>query len=138
MRLNSKYKAVFYPVNADKLKLLKIVEPYVTWGFPNKKTIEDLVLKRGYSADGKDRKPLTDNKFIEEQLGESTGIICVEDIIHELWNFGPNFKKITEFLCVFKLEKPKGGFPNKRKCFAKGGEIGNRKDKINELLQKMI
>jgi hypothetical protein len=63
--------------------------------FPNKKTIEDMILKRGYSLVGEERKALTDNKFIEDKLGESTGIICVEDIIHELWNFGPNFKTVS-------------------------------------------
>lgn len=40
----------------------------------------------------KQRIALTDNQIIEEQLGKF-GIICMEDLIHEIVTVGPNFKQ---------------------------------------------
>jgi len=56
-----------------------------------------LIYKRGYGkVDGK-RIPLTDNRIIEASLGKY-GITCVEDLVHEIYTVGPNFKKANNFL----------------------------------------
>jgi large subunit ribosomal protein L30 len=41
---------------------------------------------------------------------------------------------------VFRLNPPKGGFERKgvKKSFKIGGALGNRKEKINELIKKMV
>jgi len=59
---------------------------YVAYGTPTKKMVEDLIRKRGFlrSAENK-RVPISDNVLVEELLGESTGCICVEDVIEALW-----------------------------------------------------
>jgi large subunit ribosomal protein L7e len=36
------------------------------------------------------------------------GVICVEDVIHELFTVGPNFKQVSNFLWPFKLNNPNG------------------------------
>ena len=46
---------------------------------------------------------------LEKALGEQ-GIVCMEDLIHEIVTCGPNFKKANNFLWPFKLSNPKGGF----------------------------
>jgi hypothetical protein len=58
----------------------------VSYGVPTKKIVEDLIRKRGFlkNKDGK-RVPMSDNVLVEELLGESTGCICVEDVIEALW-----------------------------------------------------
>ncbi len=38
--------------------------------YPNMKTIRELIYKRGYAKVNKRRIPITDNKVIEETLGE--------------------------------------------------------------------
>lgn len=48
------------------LGLLKRVEPYIAWGYPNLKTVRELIYKRGYGKVGGNRVPLTDNKIVEE------------------------------------------------------------------------
>lgn len=65
-------------------------------------------------------------------------IICVEDLIHEIYSVGPNFKQASNFLWPFKLSNPTGGWSKKANHFVEGGDFGNREDKINELLAKMI
>jgi large subunit ribosomal protein L7e len=34
-------------------------------------------------------------------------IICIEDLVHEIFTVGPNFKAATNFLWPFKLSSPK-------------------------------
>ena len=125
------------------MEMLKIVEPYVAYGYPNLKTVRELVYKRGYGkikADDKSypqRVPLTDNAIIEEHLGKF-GIVCMEDLIHEIYTVGPNFKQASNFLWPFKLSNPNGGFrPRKFKHYVEGGDLGNREENINQLVRAM-
>ena len=82
--------------------MLKIVEPYITYGYPSLKTVRELVYKRGYGKIDKQRIALTDNQLIEDNLGKY-GIVCMEDLIHELITCGPNFKQASNWLWPFKL-----------------------------------
>lgn len=69
--------------------MLRIVEPFIAYGYPNLKSVRELIYKRGYGKINKQRIPLTDNAIIEESLG-SLGIVCIEDLIHEVcFNFPP-------------------------------------------------
>merc|ERR1711868_327907 len=83
------------------------------------------------------RTPITSNDIIESKLGKM-GIICVEDLIHEIVTVGPNFKYASNFLWPFKLNTPTGGWRKKTNHFVEGGDFGNREYKIDELLRKMI
>lgn len=128
---------VFVKLNKATINMLRIAEPYLTWGYPNLKSVRELVYKRGYGkVDGR-RIPLTDNAIIEEKLGKH-GIICMEDLIHEIFTVGPNFRDASNFLWPFKLNTPTGGWTKKRNHFVDGGDFGNREDKINVLLKRMI
>lgn len=89
--------------------MLKIVEPWIAYGYPNLKTVRELVYKRGYGKVDKQRIALTDNSIVEKSLGKY-GIICIEDLIHEIFTVGPNFKAAANFLWPFKLSNPTGGF----------------------------
>lgn len=65
-------------------------------------------------------------------------IICMEDLIHEIFTVGPHFKEANNFLWHFKLNTPTGGWRKKNKHFVDGGDFGNREDKINGLLKRMV
>ena len=49
--------------------MLKKVEPFVTFGYPNLKTVQDLIYKRGFLKINKQRIPITSNAVIETALG---------------------------------------------------------------------
>merc|ERR1712193_211251 len=68
-RLRQINNGVFIKLNKATLNMLKIAEPYITWGVPNLKTVRELVYKRGYGKVDRQRIPLTDNAIIEKQLG---------------------------------------------------------------------
>ena len=71
----------------------------------------------------KARIPLTDNSVVEQVLG-AHGIICVEDLIHEIYTAGPAFKQANNFLWPFKLSAPTGGIDKKRLHYIEGGQVG--------------
>jgi len=136
-RLRQINNGVFVKLNKATLNMLRIAEPYITWGCPNQKSVRELIYKRGFvKIDGK-RTPITSNDLIESTLGRH-GIICVEDLIHEVFTVGPNFKYASNFLWPFKLNTPTGGWRKKTNHFVEGGDFGNREDKINNLLRKMV
>merc|ERR1712070_243759 len=127
----------FIKVNKASLEMLKIVEKYVAYGYPNQKTIRDLVYKRGYGKVQGSRIPLTDNSIIQSVL-QDKNLICMEDLIHEIFTCGPNFKEANNFLWPFKLSCPKGGYRGKkRQHFNEGGSYGNQEQFINQFVRKM-
>jgi len=136
-RLRQINNGVFIKLNKATINMLRICEPYITWGTPNLKSVRELVYKRGFVKIAGNRTPITSNDLIEGSLGKF-GIICVEDLIHEILSVGPNFKYASNFLWPFKLNTPSGGWRKKVNHFVEGGDFGCREDKINELLKKMI
>jgi 60S ribosomal protein uL30 len=126
--------------------MLRIVEPYVTYGYPSLKSVKELVYKRGYGKVNKQRVAISDNSVIESVLGKEdkdgkpTGdaIICTEDLIHEIYTCGPRFKEAANFLWPFKLNSPLGGYKRKLDHFIEGGDAGFRGEEINAFIQKVL
>jgi len=136
LRLKQINNGVFIQLNKATRSMLRIAEPFICWGYPNLKTVKELVYKRGHGKVQKRRVPLSDNSIIEGSLG-SHDIICMEDLIHEIVSVGKNFKAASNFLWPFKLSAPKGGFSNVTNHFIEGGDYGDREDKINALIRRM-
>ncbi|XP_057761277.1 60S ribosomal protein L7-2-like isoform X1 [Arachis stenosperma] len=136
LRLRQIFNGVFLKVNKATMNMLHRVEPYVTYGYPNLKSVKELIYKRGFGKLNKQRIALTENNIIEKALGEH-GIICIEDLIHEIITVGPHFKEANNFLWPFKLKAPLGGLKKKRNHYVEGGDAGNRENYINELIRRM-
>ncbi|KAL5720529.1 60S ribosomal protein L7B [Ranunculus cassubicifolius] len=136
LRLRQIFNGVFLKVNKATVNMLRRVEPYVTFGYPNLKSVRELIYKRGYGKLNKQRIALTDNAIVEKALGKY-GIICMEDLIHEIMTVGPHFREANNFLWPFQLSAPSGGLKKKRNHYVEGGDAGNREDKINELIRRM-
>lgn len=137
LRLRQVNNAVLVKLNRATLQMLQLVVPYIAWGYPNLKTVKELVYKRGYAKVQKSRIPITDNSIIEKSLGHKD-IICIEDLIHELYTVGPAFKEANNFLWPFKLSNPNGGFNKKLLHYNEGGDAGLREHEINKLVRKML
>ena len=125
--------------------------------------MSDLIYKKGYGKIDNKRVPLIDNNIIEQVMNLVTavfgfvvpmtfplifffsfwqalgkhGIVCLEDIVHEVANAGPHFKEIISFLGSFSLNKPKEGLLGKKALYIDGGDTGNRENQINDLINKM-
>ncbi|KAJ3679104.1 hypothetical protein LUZ60_017115 [Juncus effusus] len=122
-------------VNTDdiKFKLLFVVRIH---GNPNLKSVKELIYKKGCGKIKKENVPLTNNDVIEQALGQY-GMICVEDLVHEIVNVGPYFNEANKFLLPFKRKCPERRLCMKKRPFKSGGDTGNHEDKINELISKL-
>lgn len=142
LRLRQIQNGVFVKLNYATIRMLQRVEPYITYGYPNLKSVKELIYKRGFGKVGKlgswTRTPLSDNRVIEQALGKYN-IICMEDLVHEIFTCGPHFKEANNFLWPFQLSSPRGGYSQKSKLihFTEGGDAGNREDLINGLIRRM-
>ncbi|CAO2605486.1 60S ribosomal protein L7 [Lemmus lemmus] len=136
LRLRQIFNGTFVKLNKASINMLRIVEPYIAWGYPNLKSVNELIYKRGYGKIHKKRIALTDNSLNARSLGKY-GIICMEDLIHEFYTVGKRFKEVNNFLSPFKLSSPRGGMKKKKTHFVEGGDAGNREDQINRLIRRM-
>jgi len=137
LRLLQINSGVFVRVTKATQQMLRLVEPYVTYGEPNLKTVRELIYKRGYGKVNRQRVPLSNNSVIENALGKYD-ILSVEDLVHEIFTVGPNFKQASNFLWPFKLSNPTGGWRTRKfKHYVQGGDFGNREDNINKLVRQM-
>jgi len=137
LRLRQINNGVFVRLNGPIIKMLQLVEPYVTYGYPNLKTVKELVYKRGFAKINGQRVAITSNAIIESKLGKHD-VLCAEDIVHEIFTVGSHFKQVNKFLWPFKLNNPTGGWSKKTTHFIEGGDAGNREEKISKLVHRMI
>jgi large subunit ribosomal protein L30 len=104
------------PKNKFYLGMIQKIKDYVTWGEVDEKVYNSLVEKKGevYTRRLSDRQ----GKIKYNRLIEVSG------------------RKIKKY---FRLNSPKKGFGRKgiKVSFVKGGGLGYRKDKINELIGRM-
>ena len=124
-------------LNESTRKMLEIISPYVAFGYPSVNTVRNLIYKRGFARVNKQRVPLSTNELVAEHL-KQFDIICVEDLVHEIYTVGEHFKEANNFLWPFKLNAPTGGYKNVKKQFNEGGDTGNREHLINGLIARML
>lgn len=117
LRLYNKNYCVILPSTPGYLGMLKTAKDYITWGEINDDTYNLLIEKRGKEYKGR--------------LQDSKGKIKYNKFITV------NGKKIKPF---FRLHPPRGGFERKgiKASFSEGGVLGDRKEKINDLIKRMI
>merc|ERR1712170_263203 len=48
LRLRQIHNGVFVRLNSATIKMLRLVEPYIAYGYPNLKTVKELIYKRGF------------------------------------------------------------------------------------------
>lgn len=136
LRLRQIFFGVFMKATKTTITMLRKVEPYVTYGYPNLQTVSDLIYKRGHAKVNKERMSLTDNSIIEEELGKYD-IICIPDLINEIYSTGQHFNEAIHFLWPFKLSPPANGGSKPGCHFIEVSDAGNRREKINDLVYQM-
>merc|ERR1712130_252433 len=142
-RLLQIHNAVFIKLNKATINMLKLVQPYIAYGYPSVACIRSLIYKRGFAKirhrpGAISRIPIMSSDLIESNLGKY-GIETVEDMVHEISTVGPYFTKTANFLWPFKLNCPRGGYRGrKRRHFLEGGTYGNWERHIQNLCKRML
>jgi len=65
-------------------------------------------------------------------------LFVLKILFMKIFTVGKKFKQVNNFLWPFKLRPPRGGWRKITRHYNEGGDFGNREDKINELVQRMI
>jgi len=137
LRLRQIFNAVFVKINKPMQNMIRLVEPYIAYGYPSLKTVRGLVYKRGHLKVNNQRVKIAENKQIKTKFANDA-VVCVEDIVNQIYTAGKHFQKVTNGMWPYKLSPPKGGMRQKRRHFIEGGDFGNRDTLINKLLHRMI
>ncbi|GMH71294.1 hypothetical protein TrLO_g1921 [Triparma laevis f. longispina] len=149
LRLRNQNEGCFVRVNEQNRRLLECCEPYIVYGALGEDVVKELLSRRGYAkvsvtgesdSEAKPERIPLDNVIVEDHLSDSTGCICVEDVIAEILNPGENFRKVNNFLWPFKLSDVDGGF-SKRKLKMISNKVedyGDKGEAMGEVLKKMM
>ena len=131
LRLFNKNTCTVVPNAKAAHGMIKKVKDYVTWGEINEKTFTELLKKRGKLPGS---KSLTE-KYLEEKTKTT-----IDGFTKEYFEGKKELKDIPGLKRFFRLKPPEKGFERKgiKKTYAVGGVLGYRKDKINELIMRML
>lgn len=137
MRLRNIHDGVFVRYDDSMRKMLHLVEPWVVYGTPSQAIVNDLITRRGFGKVDNKRIPLSDNVTIEKNLADKN-IICVEDLVHEIYNVGDSFKYAARFLWPFRLTDSKTEFERQVLKLKDGKDYGDKGEAINEYIKQVL
>jgi len=127
MRLYKQNGCVIVPNTPQYLGMIKKAKDYITWGEIDKETFMIMFTKRA--------KIVGDRHLTEEYLKEHLKT-DIKTFVEEVFNL----KDLPGLKPYFRLNPPSKGFERGgiKKPFSMGGSLGYRKDKINDLIKRMI
>ncbi|MDO8623021.1 MAG: uL30 family ribosomal protein [archaeon] len=118
LRLRRKYSCVVINPTKEQMGMVKKIYSFVAYGEIGKETLEKLIEKRGQPID---KKKKIDAKKAAEEIFKGKSY---EDL-----NLKP----------FFRLHPPRKGIESKKHFGeSKKGVLGNHKEKINELIERML
>ena len=118
LKLTRKNHCVVIENTPSSLGMIKKIKDYITWGEISEETLKELFEKRGEAYNGPEK--------------DARGKI---DYNRKFVTFNKkNYKK------TFRLNPPRKGFGRKgiKVPFKVGGTLGDRKEKINDLIKRML
>jgi large subunit ribosomal protein L7e len=137
LRLRQIFNAIFVKINKPMQNMLRLVEPYIAYGYPSLKTTRAMLYKRAHLKVNGQRVKVDSNKLVKDKFN-CPDVQCVEDMVNQLYTAGKHFRSVSNGLWPFKLAPPKGGMRQKRRHFVEGGDYGNRETLINRFLARMV
>ena len=131
LRLYNKNHCVVIENSPNNVGMIKKVKDYVTWGEIDEKTFRELMVKRGR---------IVANRLITDQYFKENAKISMEEFVKEFFNSKKKLKDIPGLKVYFRLKPPTKGFERKgiKVPYSMGGVLGYRKEKINELIIRML
>ena len=131
LRLYNKNHCIIINNSPNNVGMLRKIKDYVTWGEVDEKTFRELLMKRG--------KIIGKKSLTESYLKEKTKL-SADEFAKEFFNFKKDLKDIIGIKLYFRLKPPVKGFERKgiKVPFSMGGVLGYRKEKINNLIIRML
>tara|TARA_Y100000310_G_C20138545_1_gene559178 strand:+ start:19 stop:444 length:426 start_codon:yes stop_codon:yes gene_type:complete len=118
LRLRRKYCAILLDETPENLKLLKKIRNFVAYGRVSEENLARLIDERGQRVAGK-KEIKIDGKKIATSLGQKN-----------LLDFGLKM--------FFRLHPPRKGIESKKHFGVGKGVLGDNREEINKLLERML
>src|SRR3989344_2148116 len=130
LKLYKKNSCVVLDINGQNIGMVTKMKDYVTWGEIDQDTFKILLKKRGKLAGN---KSLTE-QYIKEKLNME-----FDEFVKEFFESKRRLKDVPGLKQFFRLSQPIKGFEKNgiKKPYSMGGVLGYRKEKINELINRM-
>lgn len=131
LNLYKKNHCTIIPNTPEFVGMLNVIQEVATWGELDKETCKELLQKRGR---------LPGNKLLTEQYIKEKNALTLDQFVEAFLSFKKEITDVPGLKKFFKLTPPRHGFESKgvKTQYSLGGALGYRKDKINELLRRMI
>ena len=131
LRLYKANYCAILPNTPEAIGMLDRVKDYVTWGEVDSETIKSLLNARGR---------LPSNKPLQEEYMKEKTKMSIDEFSKSLIEGKKSFKDVPGLKPFFRLKPPTGGFERKgiKKQYSLGGSLGYRREKMNDLIKKMI
>lgn len=129
---------VFVRYNEITKRHLHLVEPWIVYGKPSDGLVGDLMERKSFGTVKGEKVPLSDNTIIENALGNEHGMICMEDLVHELTTVGEAFDAVAGFLRPFPLSATRSRFEKNLLSVKQGKDYGDQGEEIDEYIKQML
>ncbi|MGI6009062.1 MAG: 50S ribosomal protein L30 [Methanomethylophilus sp.] len=130
MGLHRPNHAVIVPETDSYRGMLYKIKDYCTFGKADAETVEALLRERAMVTGD---APLTD-----EYVKEKTEFATIGDLAKAIAADEYKLKDVEGLKPVIRLHPPVGGFEGNKRSFQNGGALGDRKEKINDLVKRML
>jgi len=118
LKLKKVNNCIIYPKTPDVEGMLKKARSYITWGEVTEESLVKLLLKRA---------KLQGDKELDEKIAKEAAQKIMKE--KSLKNIGIKIP--------LRLSQPSKGYSSVKQAYPRG-DYGYRKEKINELIEKMI
>jgi len=130
LRLTRNNYSVLIDNRPSFLGMLKTAQNFMTWGEASEETVRMLIKERGR---------LAGNKKLTNEYAQKVGYNSLEELGEAIFNCQVEYSKLPNIQPVFRLHPPSKGFKGKvKKGYGMGGELGYRREEINELVKRMV
>eukprot|EP00339_Tiarina_fusa_P006803 CAMPEP_0117035542 /NCGR_PEP_ID=MMETSP0472-20121206/25230_1 /TAXON_ID=693140 ORGANISM="Tiarina fusus, Strain LIS" /NCGR_SAMPLE_ID=MMETSP0472 /ASSEMBLY_ACC=CAM_ASM_000603 /LENGTH=277 /DNA_ID=CAMNT_0004745031 /DNA_START=61 /DNA_END=894 /DNA_ORIENTATION=+ len=138
LRLKSPSTGVFLKYDAVTRRHLHLIEPWVVYGQPSEGIVKDLLERKSFGNVRGEKTPLSDNTILERELGNEHGILCMEDLVHELNTVGDSFDTVSKFLWPFPLSTIHSRFEKEKLALKQGKDYGDKGEAIDDYIKMML
>jgi large subunit ribosomal protein L30 len=129
LRMPNNNTATILDDRPEYLGMLQKAKDYITWGEPSGETIRLLLEKRGETSTG---------GRVDAETAKTLDYDSLDDLAIAIAECRVEFNKIGGLKPFLRLHPPRKGFKKTvKRPFGSGGELGNRKEAINELAKRM-
>ena len=129
LRVDKNNYATILIESGSYIGMLRKAKNHITWGKPSLETIKLVLEKRGR---------LTGDKPITNEALKELGYESIDNLAEKLYLGELEFSQLKGIKPFFRMHPPKKGFKKSiKRPYRDRGELGDRKETINELVSRM-